>query len=67
MITWLLRASEHAHNPVLFLVGIILIYVTGVALLAAVVWKFYEYRQTSPTLEKQQTHFFSTREMLLLV
>lgn len=67
MITWLLRASEHAHNPALFLAGIILVYITGVALLAAVVWKFYEYRHTSQTLEKQRTHFFSTREMLLLV
>ena len=67
MITWLLRAGEHAHNSTLFLAGIILVYVTGVILLAAVVWKFYEYRQTSQALEKQRTHFFSTREMLLLV
>lgn len=67
MITWLLKASEHAQNPTLFLGGICLVYITGVVLLAAVVWKFYEYHQGTQVLQKQRSHFFSTREMLLLV
>ena len=67
MITWILQVSERAQNPTLFLIGIILIYITGVILLAAVVWKFYEHRMAAQVLEKQRAHFFSTREMLLLV
>ncbi len=68
MITWLLQASEQAQNPTLYLIGIILIYITGVILLAAVVWKFYEYHFTTARAnEKKLRHFFSTREMLLLV
>lgn len=67
MLKSLLVVSERAQYPSFFLVGIILVYLTGVILLAAVVWKFYEYYQTSQTLEKKRPHFFSTREMLLLV
>ena len=67
MINWLLQASEKAQNPNLFLIGIILVYITGVILLAAVVWKFYEHHLKLQKLEKQKKHFFSTKEMLLLV
>ena len=67
MITWLLQVSKNAQYPTLFLAGIVLVYVTGVILLAAVVWKFYEHHYAPQALEKQRPHFFSTREMLLLV
>ena len=68
MLTWLLQASKNFQNPTFFLIGIGLMYITGVILLAAVVWKFYQYKEgASPTLEKKRKHFFSTREMLILV
>ena len=67
MLTWLLQASKNSQNPMLFLIGIGSLYITGVVLLAAVVWKFYQYREVKPALEKQRKHFFSTREMLILV
>ena len=67
MLTWLLQASEHSQNPMLFLIGIGLLYITGVILLAAVLWKFYQYKEVKPALEKQRKHFFSTREMLIFV
>ena len=67
MMAWLLQVSQKAQYPAYFLAGIILLYVTGVILLAAVVWKFYEYRTIQTKLEKKRTHFFSTREMLLAV
>ncbi len=68
MLTWLLQASKNAQNPILFLIGIALVYITGVILLAAVIWKFYQYEEgQTPRVEKKNKHFFSTREMLLLV
>ncbi|MBO4707757.1 MAG: isoprenylcysteine carboxylmethyltransferase family protein [Elusimicrobiaceae bacterium] len=67
MLTWLLQVSKNSQNSMLFLIGICLLYITGIVLLAAVVWKFYQYKEVKPALEKQRKHFFSTREMLILV
>ena len=67
MLTWFLQVSKHSQNPTLFFIGIGLLYITGVILLAGVLWKFYQYGEKKVVLEKQRTHFFSTREMLILV
>ena len=54
-------------NPMLFKVGLILIDITGLILLIAVIFKFFEYYDKKPKNEKQKGHFFSTFGMTMLV
>ncbi len=61
------NASEHALNPDLFMWGLGEIYLTGLILLIAVVAKFREHARNKQSLESDQKHPFSTREMLICV
>lgn len=57
-------AARSVHSD-LFMAGMAVIYVTGLLLLAAAALKFLEHvRYPEPLLQKN-THFFSTREMLI--
>ena len=59
--------AQKSINPFLFKAGLILIDITGILLLIAVAFKFFEYYNKEQKNEKQKGHFFSTFGMTLLV
>lgn len=59
--------AARAVAPDMFLLGMGLLYATGLILLAAAAIKFLEHGQHPQPLATKHTHFFSTREMLIAV
>ena len=59
--------AARAADPTLFLAGMAYIYVTGLVLLIAAGIKFLEHARHPEPLAKASPHFFSTREMVLVV
>ena len=58
---------KNAVNQQLFIVGLGMIYFTGIILLLAVCYKFIEHFLTPQKLKKDKKHFFSTFAMTVLV
>lgn len=63
----IIKTSELSINPTLFLIGFGTVYFSGILLLIAVLFKFIEHAKHKQKLEKENAHFFSTREMTILV
>ncbi len=59
------QVAAQSINPTLFLAGMGLLYATGLFLLVAAAFKFFEHSRHRLPLAKNRTHFFSTREMLV--
>ncbi|MBP5296800.1 MAG: isoprenylcysteine carboxylmethyltransferase family protein, partial [Bacteriovoracaceae bacterium] len=64
---FLAAIAQAPVNPVLYRVGIFCLEISGGILILAVLFKFWQHAKNHPALEKQKSHFFSTREMTLLV
>ena len=67
MLEHILKTANLSINPTLFLIGLGVIYLTGILLLIAVALKFWEHAKHRQTLDKETKHFFSTREMTICV
>ncbi len=67
MIIQFSEIAKYSVNPKLFLYGIYLINTTGIILLIAVFYKFFEHFLKPQSLKKNRKHFFSTFGMTLLV
>ena len=67
ILNHILKTASLSVNPTLFLMGITLIYLTGILLLIAVGLKFWEHAKHRQSLDKETLHFFSTREMTICV
>lgn len=67
MLERILKIANLSINPTFFLIGLGLIYVTGILLLIAVALKFWEHAKNRQKLDKGEKHFFSTREMTICV
>lgn len=64
----LIRATAaRAADPGLFVIGMAAIYCTGLVLLIAAGLKFLEHARHPEPLKKHKSHFFSTREMVIVV
>ncbi len=61
------RIANQSVNPLLFKVGMAIIYSTGLILLIAVAAKFFEHFAKPQKLANAREHPFSTREMLACV
>lgn len=61
------KLSEYSINPLLFKAGLIFIDITGVILLIAVMFKFFEYYFKKQTVQKKKGSMFSTLAMTLVV
>lgn len=59
--------ASKSMNPGLFLAGISIIYLTGLALLLAAALKFLQHAAASYKVTKKISHPFSTREMILCI
>jgi protein-S-isoprenylcysteine O-methyltransferase Ste14 len=59
------QVAARAVNSELFLVGMVMLYVTGLVLLVAAALKFHEHAKKPQQLAKRRDHFFSTREMAI--
>jgi protein-S-isoprenylcysteine O-methyltransferase Ste14 len=59
--------AARAGDPVLFLAGMGYIYLTGLVLLIAAGLKFLEHARHPEPLKRNRPHFFSTREMVIVV
>jgi protein-S-isoprenylcysteine O-methyltransferase Ste14 len=59
--------AARAGDPLLFLIGMGWIYFTGLILLIAAGVKFLEHARHPEPLAKARPHFFSTREMVIVV
>ena len=59
--------AQKSINPLFFKAGLILIDITGILLLIAVAFKFFEYYGKEQKNERQKGHFFSTFGMTFLV
>jgi protein-S-isoprenylcysteine O-methyltransferase Ste14 len=58
------KVAAQAAEPVLFVPGMALIYLTGLILLIAAAYKFLEHARHPEPLLRQRGHFFSTGEMV---
>jgi len=67
MLEHILKTASLSVNSTLFLIGMGLIYTTGMILLIAVIIKFLEHAKHHQKLDKETPHFFATKEMLLCV
>ena len=67
MIIQFSEFAKYSVNPNLYLYGIYLVNTTGIILLIAVFYKFFEHFIKPQTLKKDKKHFFSTFGMTLLV
>lgn len=63
----IIKTSELSINPTLFLIGFGTVYFTAILLLIAVLFKFIEHAKHRQKLDNEHSHFFSTREMTILV
>ena len=59
MLEHILKTANLSINPTLFLIGLGVIYLTGILLLIAVALKFWEHAKHRQTLDKETKHFFS--------
>lgn len=59
--------AAQAGDPTLFIAGMGYIYLTGLALLIAAGLKFLEHARHPEPLKQNRRHFFSTREMVIVV
>jgi protein-S-isoprenylcysteine O-methyltransferase Ste14 len=67
MLDLMRRIANQSANPLLFIDGMSIIYLTGVILLIAAALKFLEHSANPQRLVKNRTHPFSTREMTACV
>lgn len=67
MLDLIRRVANQSADPLLFIVGMSILYLTGLILLAAAVFKFLEHAARPQRLAKNRTHPFSTREMTACV
>lgn len=58
---------KNTQDPTFLIIGFGMIYITGIILLIAVCYKFFEHFLSPQKLEKNKKHFFSTFGMTLLV
>ena len=61
------RLANQSINPDLFIAGICVLYLTGLILLMAALFKFLEHAKLHQKTERAIRHPFSTREMILCI
>ena len=67
MLEHILKTANLSINSTLFLVGMSVVYITGLLILFSVGLKFLEHAKNKQRLDKEIPHYFSTREMLVCV
>lgn len=67
MLEHILKIANLSINPMLFLIGISWVYLTGIILLIAVGIKFWEHSKNHQELDKESSYYFSTGEMTVFV
>ena len=67
LLRYIFKVAHFSINPMLFLWGMGLLYLTGIVLLVAVGIKFWQHARYHQKLDKETRHFFSTQEMVFCV
>jgi protein-S-isoprenylcysteine O-methyltransferase Ste14 len=67
MLDLIQRIANQSINPFLFIAGMSVIYLTGLILLIAALFKFLEHAATSQKIARKISHPFSTREMIVCI
>jgi protein-S-isoprenylcysteine O-methyltransferase Ste14 len=67
MLDLVQRIASRSVNPSLFIVGMSIVYFTGLILLLAAMLKFIEHAAKPHKIVRKKTHPFSTREMVICI
>ena len=67
MLDLIHRIANQSANPFLFIAGMTVIYLTGLILLIAALFKFLQHAAASQKISRKLNHPFSTREMIVCI